>query len=96
MRALADGLLGHADEQRIPQHAGRNIDFHFDGQGVDAQQRKRVQLREHGRQCSRLSVASELLPPAVQCGETGRHPEQNGVTRFGCRGFGRAAASPEN
>ena len=48
VHALLHRLLGQADEHRLRQRAGRDIDLDFDGQGVDAQQREGVQLGEHG------------------------------------------------
>jgi hypothetical protein len=45
--ALLDGRLRQADEDRLGQ-AGRDIDFHLDGKGFDADQGEGVQLGEHG------------------------------------------------
>ena len=56
--ALLHRLLGQADKHRFRQRTGRNIDLHLDGQGVDAEQRKGVQLGEHGGQCIRASAVA--------------------------------------
>lgn len=47
MDALAHRQFGQTDENDLA-HAGREIDFDLDGQGIDAEQRVRMQLREHG------------------------------------------------
>ncbi len=49
MRALLHRLLGQSDEQRLRQRAGRDIDFDLDRQSVDTEERKGVELGEHGR-----------------------------------------------
>jgi hypothetical protein len=53
MRALLDGLFRQTNEHGLGQRAGRNVDLHLDRQGVDAQQRKGVQLGEQGRESRR-------------------------------------------
>jgi hypothetical protein len=40
VRALLHRLLGQADQHGLRQRARRDIDLDFDGQRVDAQQRK--------------------------------------------------------
>ena len=46
MDALLDRHLGQADEDGLGQ-AGGGVDFHLDGDGVDADQGEGVQLGEH-------------------------------------------------
>jgi hypothetical protein len=48
MHALPDGHLRQADQDGLGQSGG-NIDFGFDGDGVDADQGEGVQLGEHER-----------------------------------------------
>lgn len=49
MHALLDRHLGQADQYRLGQ-AERGIHFYLDRQGVDAVQRKAIELGEHARQ----------------------------------------------
>jgi hypothetical protein len=47
MRALFDGGLGQTHENGFRQRTVRDIDFHFDRDGVDPDQGKGPQFREH-------------------------------------------------
>ena len=84
MRALLHRLLGQADEHRLRQRAGRDIDLDFDRQGVDAQQRKGVQLGEHGGQCNTVQAAihAATIPLAfssLNCQPSWRNCRQNSL-----------------
>ena len=48
VRAFLDGGLRQADENRLGQCAGRDIHLDFDRHGVDADERERMELGEHG------------------------------------------------
>jgi hypothetical protein len=61
MRTLLHRLLRQTHEYRLWQCAGRNIDFDFDGQSVDAQQREGVQLGEHGCRVAKNGCGTSRL-----------------------------------
>ncbi len=48
VRAFLDRRFGQADEDRLGQRAGRDIDLDLDRHGVDADEREGVELGEHG------------------------------------------------
>jgi hypothetical protein len=48
MRTLLHRRLGQPDEYQFRQAGGRDIDFHFDRQGVDPDEREGLEFGEHG------------------------------------------------
>ena len=49
MRAFLDGRFGKSHQHRLRNRTRRDVDFHFNRQRFDPEQRKRIQLCQHSR-----------------------------------------------
>ncbi|WP_168218703.1 hypothetical protein [Limnoglobus roseus] len=67
MDALPHGEFRQTDEDDLAE-SGREIDFDLDRQGVDADERERVQLGEHDGGRVRGAVVELLYTPGVGAG----------------------------